>query len=171
MTRRDAVFTFAGSGGVMAFLTGCDMDAVQRAEAQLGDRMTKPGTGVQFSGLPDVVKVIVLASYPATPQQVQVAEQRARKAAVVVQKRRATSSSSGGGGAASKKAPPAPPAIVAVETSAGNSQQGEKSIMLWNTRTESFVSNKVYDIQKAPDKNDIALVAGTTALYVGNGAL
>ncbi len=171
MTRRDAVFTFASSGGVMAFLTGCDMDAVQRAEAQLGDRMTKPGTGVQFSGLPDVVKVIVLASYPATPQQVQVAEQRARKAAVVVQKRRATSSSSGGGGAASKKAPPAPPAIVAVETSAGNSQQGEKSIMLWNTRTESFVSNKVYDIQKAPDKNDIALVAGTTALYVGNGAL
>lgn len=170
MTRRDAVFTFAGSGGVMAFLTGCDMDAVQRAEAQLGDRMTKPGTGVQFSGLPDVVKVIVLASYPATPQQVQVAEQRARKAAVVVQKRRATASSSGGG-AASKKAPPAPPAIVAVETSAGNSQQGEKSIMLWNTRTESFVSNKVYDIQKAPDKNDIALVAGTTALYVGNGAL
>ncbi|MGB3120090.1 MAG: hypothetical protein WBE58_14815 [Verrucomicrobiales bacterium] len=171
MTRRDAVFTFAGSGGVMAFLTGCDMDAVQRAEAQLGDRMTKPGTGVQFSGLPDVVKVIVLASYPATPQQVQVAEQRARKAAVVVQKRRATSSSSGGGGAASKKAPPAPPAIVAVETSAGTSQQGEKSIMLWNTLTESFVSNKVYDIQKAPDKNDIALVAGTTALYVGNGAL
>lgn len=166
MTRRDAVFTFAGSGGVMAFLTGCDMEAVQRAEAQLGDRMTKPGTGVQFSGLPDVVKVIVLASYPATPQQVQVAEQRARKAAVVVQKRRATASSS-----APKKAPPAPPAIVAVETSAGNSQQGEKSIMLWNTRTESFVSNKVYDIQKAPDKNDIALVAGTTALYVGNGAL
>lgn len=168
MNRRDALFTITGLGGAAA-LSGCDMDAVRRAEAQLGDRLSRPGTGIQFSGLPEVVRVIVLAQYPATPQQIQVARERARRAAPVVQQRRRAAQSGGGGGGAKKK--PAPPAIVAVATTPDERKQGNAQVMLFNTSTGSFVSNQVFDIQSAPSKNDVALVANTTALYVGNGAL
>ena len=63
------------------------MAAVNRAEANLGWRMKRPGTGVQFSGIPEVVKVIILATYPATPQQTHVAEQHARRAVASIAKK------------------------------------------------------------------------------------
>lgn len=80
MTRRETLLKLSGITGFPVLLGSCNMDAVRRAESNLGWRMKQPGTGVQFSGLPEVVKVMILATYPATPTQIRVAEQRARKA-------------------------------------------------------------------------------------------
>jgi hypothetical protein len=87
MTRRETLLKLSGITGFPVLLGSCNMDAVRRAESNLGWRMKRPGTGVQFSGLPEVVKVIINATYPATPQQTQVAQQRARKAVATIARR------------------------------------------------------------------------------------
>src|SRR4051794_19290193 len=87
MTRRETLLRFSGIGGLPLMLGSCNMAAVNRAEANLGWRMKRPGTGVQFTGIPEVVKVIILATYPATPQQTHVAEQHARRAVASIAKK------------------------------------------------------------------------------------
>src|SRR5215210_1334940 len=89
MTRRETLLKLSGITGVPVVLGACNMDSVRRAENNLGWRMKRPGTGVQFSGLPEVVKVIILATYPPTPQQTQVAEVRAHRAVASIAKKHA----------------------------------------------------------------------------------
>lgn len=189
------------------------MDAVRRAESNLGWRMKQPGTGVQFSGLPEVVKVLVLATYPATPSQTQVAEQRARKTVTAIAKRRIKSkpanvaskadvgdkpahvaSGGTGGGSGSIGGEPAKAAVsevitpaeemkvaaaalkeeagttvIAVDTTPDTRLQGARTVMLWNTHTQRFVGNNVYDISSPPAKGQVAQWGNTTARYVGSG--
>ena len=194
MTRRETLLKFAGIAGGPVFLAGCSMDSIRRAEAQLGDRMRHPGTGVQFSGLPEVVKVMVLATYPATPQQTQVAEQRARKAVAVIAKREgkkyaakptkqksagekpatlveednATASSDVQVAAAALQAQTGT-TVIAVDTTPDKRLQGDGTVMLWNTQTQRFVGNNVYDISSPPAKGQVAQWGSTTARYVGSG--
>lgn len=201
MNRRDAILKLSGITGFPVILAGCSMDAVRRAESNLGWRMRQPGTGVQFSGLPEVVKVIVLANYPATPQQTRVAEQRARQAvAAIVQRERKIAKTtpvkpkaSGTTTHEPKQAvvqaePAALPSddmkaaaailqqkagtpVIAVDTAPDSRLQGSRAVMLWNTQTQRFVGNSVYDISSPPSKGQVAQWGSTTARYVGSGSL
>jgi hypothetical protein len=194
MTRRETLLKIAGIAGGPVFLAGCNMDAVRRAEAQLGDRMRRPGTGVQFSGLPEVVKVMVLATYPATPKQTQVAEQRARTAVAVIAKRegkkyaakvpkqkaaeekpatlvaedKAAASSDVQVAAAALQAQTGT-TVIAVDAPPDSRLKGDGTVMLWNTQTQRFVGNNVYDIASPPAKGQVAQWGSTTARYVGSG--
>jgi hypothetical protein len=177
-------------------LGACNMDAVRRAESNLGWRMKRPGTGVQFSGLPEVVKVIILATYPPTPQQTHVAEVRARKAVASIAKKHskrttvAKTKSSGKpakvvAGAPEPKVAPAEEVktaaavlkeetgttVIAVDTQADSRLKGDRAVMLWNTQTQRFVGNNVYDISSPPAQGQVAQWGSTTARYVGSGSL
>ena len=201
MTRRETLIKLSGITGVPVLLGSCNMDNVRRAEANLGWRMKRPGTGVQFSGLPEVVKVIVLATYPATPAQTQVAEQRARRTVATIAKKEGKTSHvaktktkesgkpahvvssppAGGGGetkvAAVDEAKTAATVlqqqtgspVIAVDVPADNRLKGDRTVMLWNTQTERFVGNNVYDISSPPAKGQVAQWGSTTARYVGSG--
>lgn len=202
MTRRETLLRFSGIGGLPLLLESCNMAAVNRAEANLGWRMKRPGTGVQFTGIPEVVKVIILATYPATPQQTQVAEQHARKAVASIAKKEAkhttvaTSKTTGKPhtGVASKssevghetkaatvavetktaatvlKEQTGSP-VIAVDTQPDNRLKGDRAVMLWNTQTQRFVGNNVYDISSPPAEGQVAQWGSTTARYVGSGSL
>lgn len=197
MTRRESLLKLSGITGLPVMLGACSMDTVRRAESNLGWRMKRPGTGVQFSGLPEVVKVIILATYPATPQQTQVAEQRARRSVATIVKHEgkrptvakkkspgkpATVASSGPAGGGAEVAPAAEvksaaavlkettgSPVIAVDTQADNRLQGSRAVMLWNTQTERFVGNNVYDVSSPPAKGQVAQWGSTTARYVGSG--
>lgn len=201
MTRRETLLKLSGITGVPVLLGSCNMDAVRRAEANLGWRMKQPGTGVQFSGIPEVVKVIVLATYPPTPQQTHVAETRARKAVATIAKRRKKPAQitkkkdsgdkpahvAGGPGPTPAGSAPAVVAaeeaktaaavlkeeagttVIAVDTSPDTRLKGSRTVMLWNTQTERFVGNNVYDISSPPAKGQVAQWGSTTARYVGAG--
>jgi hypothetical protein len=193
MTRRETLLKLSGITGLPVALGACNMDAVRRAEANLGWRMKQPGTGVQFSGLPEVVKVIILAQYPATPVQTQVAEQRARKAVTTIAKREgkpATVAKPKDTGKPATVVGGAEPAaandvktaaailqqqtgtpVIAVDTQTDNRLQGSRAVMLWNTQTQRFVGNNVYDISSPPAKGQVAQWGNTTARYVGSGSL
>lgn len=199
MTRRETLLKFSGITGIPVMLGSCNMDSVRRAEANLGWRMKQPGTGMQFSGLPEVVKVMILATYPATPQQTQVAEQRARKAVTSIAKREGKQAAvakqkdtgkpatvaggpPAGGGAAAPSGDDVKTAaavlqqqagttVIAVDTQADNRLQGSRAVMLWNTQTQRFVGNNVYDISSPPAKGQVAQWGSTTARYVGSGSL
>jgi hypothetical protein len=202
MTRRETLLRFSGIGGLPLMLGSCNMAAVNRAEANLGWRMKRPGTGVQFSGIPEVVKVIILATYPATPQQTHVAEQHARRAVASIAKKQgrhttvASSKTTGkphtsvagtstGGrqeakdatvvaetktAAAVLKEQTGSP-VIAVDTQADNRLQGDRAVMLWNTQSQRFVGNNVYDISSPPAEGQVAQWGSTTARYVGSGSL
>jgi hypothetical protein len=201
MTRRETLLRFSGIGGLPLVLESCNMAAVNRAEANLGWRMKHPGTGVQFTGIPEVVKVIILATYPATPQQTHVAEQHARRAVASIAKKQAkhttvaktkttakphtsVAGTSVGGGQEAKvavveetkaaatvlKEQTGSP-VIAVDTQADNRLKGERAVMLWNTQTQRFVGNNVYDISSPPAEGQVAQWGSTTARYVGSGSL
>jgi hypothetical protein len=194
MTRRETLLKLSGITGLPVVFGACNMDTVRRAEADLGWRMKRPGTGVQFTGIPEVVKVIILATYPATPAQTQVAEQRARKATASIAKKHTATV------AKVKPKPSAKPAtiaasepkpavveeskaaatvlkqetgspVIAVDTQPDNRLQGDRAVMLWNTQTQRFVGNNVYDISSPPAKGQVAQWGSTTARYVGSGSL
>jgi hypothetical protein len=203
MNRREILLRFSGITGLPVMLGACNMDAVRRAENNLGWRMKRPGTGVQFSGLPEVVKVIILATYPPTPQQTHVAEVRARKAVASIARRhtkhatvakvKPSSKPSGkpaklAAGPSEAKVAPAAPAeevktaaavlkeetgttVIAVDTQADSRLKGERAVMLWNTQTQRFVGNNVYDISSPPAQGQVAQWGSTTARYVGSGSL
>jgi hypothetical protein len=199
MTRRETLLRFSGITGLPVMLGSCSMDAIRRGEANLGWRMKHPGTGVQFTGLPEVVKVMILATYPPTPVQTQVAEQRARKAVASIARKhpqhshaavaKTKSSSTKTAKVASVTPEPKPtPAeevktaaavlkqetgttIIAVDTQADSRLKGDRAVMLWNTQTQRFVGNNVYDISSPPAQGQVAQWGSTTARYVGSGSL
>jgi len=196
MTRRETLLRLSGITGLPVMFGACSMDSVRRAESNLGWRMKHPGTGVQFTGIPEVVKVIVLATYPATPQQTHLAEQRARKAVASIAKKHpnqkpaaktkgASKTPAGETGASEPKVAVVEEnkaaavvlkqetgsSIIAVDTEADNRLQGSKAVMLWNTQTQRFVGNSVYDISSPPAKGQVAQWGSTTARYVGSGSL
>jgi hypothetical protein len=202
MTRREILLRFSGITGLPVMLGSCSMESIRRGEANLGWRMKHPGTGVQFSGLPEVVKVMILATYPPTPVQTQVAEQRARKAVASIARKHPqhshstvakTKSSSTTKTAKVAHVSPEPKAavtpaeevktaaavlkqetgttVIAVDTQADSRLKGDRAVMLWNTQTQRFVGNNVYDISSPPAQGQVAQWGSTTARYVGSGSL
>jgi hypothetical protein len=199
MTRRETLLKLSGITGLPVLLGSCNMDAVRRAESNLGWRMKRPGTGVQFSGLPEVVKVIINATYPATPQQTQIAVTRARKAVSTIARREGKKATvakkkdtgkpavvaggpATGGGTAPAPAEEAKTAaavleqqsgstIIAVDTQPDNRLQGDRAVMLWNTQSQRLLGNNVYDVSSPPAKGQVAQWGSVTARYVGSGSL
>jgi hypothetical protein len=199
MNRRETLLKLSGITGVPVLLGACNMDAVRRAESNLGWRMRQPGTGVQFTGVPEVVKVIILATYPATPTQTQVATVRAQKVVKNIAKRhtpqkkstavaKKTSSKpepgkpaiASGGGAEASPAEEAKTVaavlkeesgtpVIAIDTQTDNRLQGTRAVMLWNTQSQRLVGNNVYDISSPPAKGQVAQWGSVTARYVGSG--
>lgn len=191
MNRREILLKICGLAGIPVGLGGCSMDAIRRAETQMDDRLRHPGTGVQFSGLPEVVKIIVLANYPATPHQAQVAEKRAKAAVVRIARRKDKKPQSSLAKVGENKAatiPKASPAasddsdakiaaavlqlqagtpIIAVDTTPDTRLRGTRAIMLWNTEKERLVDNTVYDTASNPMEGQVAQLGETTASYVG----
>ncbi len=191
MTRRDSLLRLAGLTGAPVLLAGCSMESIRRAEAAMGDSMRRPGTGLQFSKLPKMIKV--LATYPATPQQARVAEQRARTAVSTIaqRERRKAVRKAGDRGAKpamvvgnqtlSADATDAQVAAAVLRATAGTTniaintvrdgrQQGDNSLMIYNVLERRLVGNNVYDIQSAPPREQVVQIGDLgPATYLGQG--
>lgn len=112
---------------------------------------TAIGYGVQAVTL---VAVHVLATHEASQQQKEIAAQRAKAIYAEmppaeqkqVQKKR----------------------YIAVNTKRDERIQGEKAVMVFDTKTEQVVGNKVYDVEKAPPVGSTAKFDTVSATYVGS---
>ena len=101
----------------------------------------------------------VVAKHRATERQRQIAEQRAR-----VYVGRVASKPSG---TAKKKKP----RYIAVDTvkDERTSPKAKKSVMIYDTQSEEFVGNNVYDVQSTPRVGTTAKFDTYSAEYVGTG--
>jgi hypothetical protein len=183
MNRRQALFALPLLAGSSLGGVGCiSQEAIRRVEAESGPE----GTGIQFTGLPKVIKI--LATYDASPSQVAVAKEHAH----VAQSKRLGRKHSDSGplpaevaehsaapGARSNENTPASKTdggdlktkIIAVDTVSDARLQGQHVIMLWNTQTQEVVGNQVYDVQSVPKRGEVAVWGNITAQYVGDGKL
>jgi hypothetical protein len=100
----------------------------------------------------------VVAKHRATERQRQIAEQRAR---VYVGRVAKTSSTT------KKKKP----RYIAVDTvkDERTSPKAKKSVMIYDTQSEEFVGNNVYDVQSTPRVGTTAKFDTYSAEYVGTG--
>jgi hypothetical protein len=133
-------------------VNGClSPETVRRIEGAPGQE----GTGVFLSRLPEVVRI--LATYPASDQQRELADQRARAALAELKTRADTQPNL------------ELPAVIAVDTEPAPRARGSRSVMLWNTQTEEIVGNDVYDVEAPPRVGDVAMWNQVSARYVGQG--
>lgn len=58
---------------------------------------------------------------------------------------------------------------LCVFTAKGEAHRGEKSVMFWDTQTESLVGNTVYEINNPPPDNTRVALPDFTVLHIGNG--
>jgi hypothetical protein len=124
----------AGAAFVLALAAGClSQEEIRRIESR------PEGTGIQFSRLPEMVKI--LATYEATPVQ----RQQARARAVDYQRRRDETRNEAATAAAGTE-----PQYVAVQVEPDERKQGEAQVMIWDTRAAEFIDNSVYDVEEAP---------------------
>ena len=134
-------------GASALFAAGClSPEAVRRIEGTPGQE----GTGIMFTKLPRAIKIMV--TYPATDEQREVVETRARAAMETL----ASSTSAGD-------------RILAVDTRPDERSQGSAAVMLWDTQTEEIVGNAVYDVEERPPLGEVAVWDNYSALYVGDG--
>lgn len=192
MTRRETLVKLSGLAGAPVFLAGCSMETIRRIEADMGDSMRYPGTGIQGSKIPKMIKVMVLARYPATPHQAQVVETRARQAVASIarRERRKAARVEGGAGkqativvggqtmsasagdaqvAAAALRASVGTALLAIDAPADTRLQGSNAVMLWNIPVQRLAGNDVYDIASPPPKGQVAQWDLTPASYAGRG--
>jgi hypothetical protein len=102
----------------------------------------------------------VIAKHQATERQRRVAEQRARVyyARLAPEKKVALKK---------KKV-----RYIAVDTEKNEqtSPKAQKSVMIWDTQSETVVGNNVYDVQTAPSVGSTAKFETYSAEYVGSGS-
>lgn len=129
----------------LAMAGGClSPETIRRIEGTPGQE----GTGIMLSRLPAVIKI--LATYPASEEQAEVAEARARTAQADMD-------------------PDELPRYLAVDTEPDDRFQGAAAVMLWDTQTEEIVGEQVYDVEAPPAPGDISQWDTITARYVGSG--
>ncbi len=58
---------------------------------------------------------------------------------------------------------------LCVFTISNQAHKGEKSVMFWDTRTETLVGNTVYEIDNAPPDFTRVALPDFTVLHIGNG--
>lgn len=110
------------------------------------------GYGVQGA---TYATVAVLKKYEASEQQKAVAQARAEAYME-------------GLNAAQKKEVKKKQRYIAVNTKKDNRIQGEKAVMVFDTKEEKIVGNDVYDIKEAPPTGSTAKFDTVTATYVGS---
>ena len=105
------------------------------------------------------ITAYVIAKHQATERQRRIAEQRARVyyARLAPEKKVALKK---------KKV-----RYIAVDTEKNEqtSPKAQKSVMIWDTESETVVGNNVYDVQSAPEVGSTAKFETYSAEYVGGG--
>jgi len=105
------------------------------------------------------ITAYVIAKHQATERQRRVAEARARAyyASLAPERKEALKK---------KKV-----RYIAVDTEKNEqtSPKAQKSVMVWDTQSETVVNNDVYDVQTAPSVGSTAKFDTYSAEYVGNG--
>lgn len=103
--------------------------------------------------------VFVISKYQANERQRRIAEQRARVYYGRLSQERKTTLKK-------KKV-----RYIAVDTvrSEKTSPRAKKTVMIWDTQSESIVGNNVYDVEKTPTVGQPARFETYSAQYVGTG--
>ena len=105
------------------------------------------------------ITAYVIAKHQATERQRRIAEERARVyyASLAPERKEALKK---------KKV-----RYIAVDTEKNEqtSPKAQKSVMVWDTQSETVVNNDVYDVQTAPSVGSTAKFDTYSAEYVGNG--
>jgi K+-sensing histidine kinase KdpD len=117
------------------------------------------------------ITTYVIAKHQATERQRRVAEQRARVyygRVIAQRKRQEEVARKSGKRIAAKKAP----RYIAVDTERNEqtSPKAKKSVMIWDTQSESVVGNNVYDVQSPPAVGSTTKIETYSAEYVGSGS-
>lgn len=116
------------------------------------------------------ITTYIIAKHQATERQRRIAVERARvyQGRVVATRKREeqTARASGKKYVAKKR-----PRYIAVDTERNEktSPKAKKSVMIWDTQSESVVGNNVYDVQSPPAVGSTAKFETYSAEYVGSG--
>lgn len=140
---------FGGAGGALAG------GIARAAGASTGESIA---IGMA-SGAVIAATTYIIAKHQATERQRRVAEERARIYFERNQKRRAE---------LKKKRV----RYIAVDTERNEktSPKAKKSVMIWDTQSERFVGNNVYDVESTPSVGKTAKFESYSAQYVGSGS-
>ena len=160
----------------VAILSGCAGGSGVKFSDLFDESAAAEGTGVQGSSL--VRAVVILATHEASTKQRAVAEQNARRAVAKLKARIATQEKApvvvkSAGGKKQTAAPKAPkrkvPRVIAIATEKDErtDPKAARAVMLWDTSSEQFVGNKVYDIESEPPRGADARFETQAASYLG----
>lgn len=106
--------------------------------------------------------VYVIAKHKASERQRAVAEQRARASAARMEAKRQREVAAG-------KSKKSKSRYIAVDTVKDEKSTGQKSVMIFDTKSQEIVGNNVYDVKEAPAKGSVAKFDTYSAEYVGTG--
>ncbi|MBS0656609.1 MAG: hypothetical protein JSR82_00010 [Verrucomicrobia bacterium] len=144
--------------GLLPLLAGCTAPQAPSGSIVVGyDARTygvafkKPGQTVRS----DVVEVV--RTRPANATQIRLAEARCK--AYMLRLSTAEKQFIRASGATH----------LCVFTAQSKGHQGEKTVMFWDTQTQSLVGNTVYEINNAPPDNTKVALPDFTVLHIGNG--
>lgn len=116
------------------------------------------------------ITTYIIAKHQATERQRRIAMERARiyQGRLVAERKRETTARKSGKKVASKKRP----RYIAVDTEKNDrtSPKAKKSVMIWDTQSETIVGNNVYDVQSPPPVGSTAKFETYSAEYVGSGS-
>lgn len=117
------------------------------------------------------ITTYIIAKHQATERQRRIAEQRAKvyQGRVVTQRKRQEQAAKASG---KKYAAKKSPRYIAVDTEKNDqtSPKAKKSVMIWDTQSETLVGNSVYDVQTPPAVGSTAKFETYSAEYVGSGS-
>ena len=106
--------------------------------------------------------VYIIAKRKANERQRAIAEQRARESAARMEARRQKDVAAG-------KSKKAKSRYIAVDTVKDEKSTGQKTVMIFDTKSQEIVGNNVYDVKEAPAKGSVAKFDTYSAEYVGTG--
>ena len=117
-------------------------------------------------GLAVAVTVYVVEKRRASKRQIQLAQTRARNYERTHPRKPPRGSGSGQSSTSSARPQSR---YIAVETERDSQSKGKGSVMIWDTKHNSLVSNDVYDVDSVPRKGQLAKFEEYEAVYVADG--
>ena len=105
----------------------------------------------------------IISKHQASERQRRVAEERARNAAAKLEAKRQRDIAAG-------KSKKSKSRYIAVDTVKDEKSTGDKTVMIFDTKSQEIVGNNVYDVKEAPAKGTVAKFDTYAAEYVGTGA-
>jgi hypothetical protein len=161
---RSLALRFLTTALVATLFTGCPP-----MSELIDDSPQNQGTGIMGAGI--VRAMIIIAKYNATEKQRKVAEANARRA-VAALTAATQPPATPKPGTTTKPAPPRRtkvPKFIAVDTVPDEHSQTTRPIMIWNTQTQEFVGDTVYEVKEPPKLGQTAQFDTHIAEYVGAG--